>query len=141
MFRAAEMEYVPLVPDDEPEDEKVSDLYNIDQGRSCPWCRRESRHGKAFKISMTVVVLFLVYLLGFASNVLMDLRGPQSATTYSTDWKPAREAVELEKVRFMGSALFDDEGEPYFDDEDRSPYMGTPTKAIDQAWSNLIKRE
>ncbi|KAI5370337.1 Putative mycotoxin biosynthesis protein UstYa [Septoria linicola] len=143
-----EREYAPLVPEDEFENEKDVDQTPDDEGASesaCRCCRGGSWSRRTVQLTKTKLVLcgvalVGVFLLGFATNLLLNDGNSQKAQIYDTDFGPARKSVELEQVRFSGSAQFDDEGEPYFDyDEHETVYTGTPTKAMDRAWNKLIR--
>ncbi|KAF2207417.1 hypothetical protein CERZMDRAFT_16581, partial [Cercospora zeae-maydis SCOH1-5] len=66
--------------------------------------------------------------------------GPK-APVYSTDFRPARHAVELEQVRFTGSPKFDDNGDPFLVyPPDQILYTGPPSGQIDLEWEELIKK-
>ncbi|GIZ40867.1 hypothetical protein CKM354_000418900 [Cercospora kikuchii] len=141
-------QYAPLRLEDEFEDEK--DVGSSEDGgersaEGCRWCKGELRQTRTsnfskLHIALAVLITIAVFFLGYATNILVTSRQGQKAQTYSTEFKPARPAAELEQVRFTGSAQFDDEGEPFFDyAEDQVLYTGTPTKAMDRAWNKLIK--
>ncbi|KAF2210011.1 hypothetical protein CERZMDRAFT_13606, partial [Cercospora zeae-maydis SCOH1-5] len=55
-----------------------------------------------------------------------------------TDFEAARDAVEVVRTRFVGAPMFDDQGEPYLDEENQSKYAGKPSDSIDEAWDELI---
>ncbi|WPA99419.1 uncharacterized protein RHO25_004036 [Cercospora beticola] len=69
----------------------------------------------------------------------MYVRRGLGADVYDTDFAPARQAIEMEQRHFTGAPLWDDEGLPYFSEEDKKiPYLGTSPVAI-PAWEELIK--
>ncbi|CAK1362460.1 unnamed protein product [Cercospora beticola] len=69
----------------------------------------------------------------------MYVRRGLGADVYDTDFAPARQAIEMEQRHFTRAPLWDDEGLPYFSEEDKKiPYLGTSPVAI-PAWEELIK--
>ncbi|KAM3418540.1 hypothetical protein BST61_g4518 [Cercospora zeina] len=141
----SDKEYAPLVPEDEFDDENTGDSEDGGERRrgGCRWCKGDLRQTSTLSftklhIALAVVVAVVAFALGYATSFFVTER---KAQTYSTEFAPARSAVELEQVQFTGAPKFDDEGEPFFDyDQNQVLFSGTPTEAIDRAWDQLIER-
>jgi hypothetical protein len=53
--------------------------------------------------------------------------------------EPATLAIQLERVRFSGTPLFDENGTAYRKLNTNEPqYVGQPSDEIDSAWAELI---
>lgn len=55
---------------------------------------------------------------------------------------PARAQIATQRVRFSGTASFDENGSAYRTSRPGEPqYVGTPTREIDDAWTALVGGE
>lgn len=88
------------------------------------------------------LIYLLVFLLGSLITHFLDSIGHFfRAQVYLTEFLPAAEALEMQTVNFTGTAIFDAQGDPYFDKDYDRKYVGKPTQEIDDAWEELVKSE
>ncbi|KAL6903859.1 hypothetical protein GGI43DRAFT_381569 [Trichoderma evansii] len=66
------------------------------------------------------------------------------AKGYETDLEPLRSVIKVQKMRFKGTLVFDDNG-TLVSTHDRYPegvqYVGEPSKNIDRAWRALLEAD
>jgi hypothetical protein len=163
--------YAPLSTDSSPgddlktyfdeEDRLSSSSVGGEKGDTNQWNAGQSNRGFRRKVSINIFLAAFAISAAFLLGVVATLAATkwtaqngigrqesglyesgQKAPTYPTDYPPARDAVELEMVRFSGSAYFDDAGEPFFHyKEGETRYFGKPSEDIDIAWGEMLSRE
>lgn len=93
---------------------------------------RKSRTRSRITSCIAVVTIF-VFGMAFQST----LAKTYTNLAYDTDFAPAREAIRMEKVEFIGALKFGEQGTVSFTNESR--YFGaTNTLAMETAWDDML---
>ncbi|KXL44888.1 MAG: hypothetical protein FE78DRAFT_91107 [Acidomyces sp. 'richmondensis'] len=109
--------------------------------KCCPTCGSRQEKGSkqkliargiwsptVFCLLAIVVVLLMLYYVRSKGNQYL-----------ATDFVPARAQIATQRVRFSGTASFDENGSAYRTSRPGEPqYVGTPTREIDDAWTALV---
>jgi len=110
----------------------------------CPTCGSKQETGfnqKRITRALWHPAVLCLLVIGAALLVLVYVGGRRHQYL-ETDFVPARAQIATRRVRFSGTAAFDENGSAYRTSRPDEPqYVGTPTREIDDAWKALVGGE